>query len=114
MRRSKRFVPLARFASALARAPELDALPARIYGRPAAMLRDPSLSLAEKRAVLASWASDACAVDSAPTLRRPSTLREPVSFEEIMDALRSLDRMAQGGGLTADATKTDAREIRPS
>ena len=32
-------------------------------------LGDPDLTLNEKRAVLASWASDACAIEAAPDLR---------------------------------------------
>ncbi len=120
MRRRKRFIPLARIplhgTGGLAQAPELDALlqPARTYGRPAAVLQDPTLSLPEKRAILASWASDACAMDSAPTLRRPAGLREPVSFEEVMEALRSLDAVAQGGDRREVVTKAGAGESRPA
>jgi hypothetical protein len=39
---------------------------------------------------LASWASDACAVETAPELRRPS-LETVVRFDDIMDALKRLD-----------------------
>lgn len=118
MRRRKRFIPLARIplhGAGLAQAPELDALlqPARTYGRPAAVLQDPTLSLPEKRAILASWASDACAVESAPTLRRPAGLREPVSFDEVMEALRSLDAVAQGGRTAAATTQAGPGERRP-
>lgn len=113
MRRRKRFIPLARCG--LPQAPELNALlqPAREYGRPAAVLNDPTLSLSEKRAILASWASDACSVDSAPTLRRPAALEAPVSFEEIMDALQALDALAQGRPRRAGAA-TATEEARPS
>src|SRR3954465_862813 len=55
-------------------------------------LSDPDLTLNEKRAILASWASDACAVESVPELRRaPVEGRRPVAFDDVMDALRALD-----------------------
>ena len=66
--------------------------PSRRYRRPADVLADPALSIGERRALLSAWASDACAVDSVPALRRPPFAAEPVSFDEIMDALRQLDR----------------------
>jgi hypothetical protein len=66
--------------------------PSRRYVRPADVLADPDLSVDECRAILASWASDACAVDSVPALRRSPFGAEPVTFDEIMDALVELDR----------------------
>jgi hypothetical protein len=65
--------------------------PAAAFNRPQDVLADPDLTKNEKRAILSSWASDACAVDSAPALRQPLGARQPVSFDEIADALRSLD-----------------------
>lgn len=52
---------------------ELDDLlhPASAFSHPRDVINDPDLTLNEKRAILASWASDACAVEAAPTLRRP-------------------------------------------
>lgn len=44
----------------------------------------------EKRVILASWASDACAIEAAPELRRQGNGR-PVSFDDIMEALKVLD-----------------------
>jgi hypothetical protein len=67
--------------------------PAQAYGHPSQVLADSDLTIAEKRAILASWASDACAIEAAPTLRAPSP-GNTVKFDEIMDALRSLDREA--------------------
>jgi len=58
------------------------------------VVNDPDLTLSEKRAILASWASDACAVEAVPTLRRPPG-SNPVAFDDIMDALRALDRQAR-------------------
>jgi hypothetical protein len=49
------------------------------------------LTTGEKRAILASWASDAAAIKSCPSLRAPTSLKAPVSIDEIVDALRLLD-----------------------
>lgn len=68
---------------------DLDQLlhPAQAFGHPSEVVNDPDLTLNEKRAILASWASDACAVEAAPELRRSPG----GPFDEIMDALRTLD-----------------------
>jgi hypothetical protein len=68
--------------------------PARHYRHPDDVLRDGTLDRNEKRAILASWASDASAVESMPALRQPPGAEQPVAFDVIMDALRSLDRAA--------------------
>lgn len=65
--------------------------PAAVFSHPRDVLNDPDLTRQEKRAVLSSWASDACAVESAPQLRHPPGAAAPVSFDDILDALRSLD-----------------------
>jgi hypothetical protein len=72
---------------------ELDTLlhPSQVYDNPSEVVNDPDLSLNEKRAILASWASDACAIEAAPSLRKSPTGRV-VQFDDIMDALRMLDR----------------------
>ena len=67
--------------------------PARFYARPANVVADELLTIDERRAILSSWASDACAVDSDPTLRQSPFAPAPVTFDEIMDALLQLDRM---------------------
>lgn len=65
--------------------------PARHYKHPDDVLRDGTLDVGEKRAILSSWASDACAVESMPALRHPPGAWQPISFDAIMDALRRLD-----------------------
>jgi hypothetical protein len=65
--------------------------PAEVFGHPREVVLNPRLSRAEKRAILASWASDACAVEAAPALRMLPGGREPVRFDEVMEALRALD-----------------------
>jgi len=47
------------------------------------------MTLYEKRAILSSWASDACAAED-PEFRQPSGAA-PVKFDDIMDALLVLD-----------------------
>jgi hypothetical protein len=54
------------------------------------VVADPDMSLQEKRAILASWASDACAVEAAPDLRSPPSA-PTVRFDDVMDALKALD-----------------------
>src|SRR4051812_31371894 len=65
--------------------------PAQCFGHPLDVVSDPDLSLNEKRAILASWASDACAIEAAPALRKTPT-GGVVPFDDIMDAIRALDR----------------------
>ena len=71
---------------------EIDALlhPARAFSHPMDVVRDSDLTLYEKRAILSSWASDACAVEDVPELRQPFPAAT-VKFDDIMDALRVLD-----------------------
>lgn len=71
---------------------DLDALlhPAEAFEHPSQVLADADLTTNEKRAILASWASDACAVEAMPDLRaRPNGAK--VKFDDIMEALRQLD-----------------------
>ena len=69
--------------------------PAQAFSHPVDVVNDPDLTLNEKRAILASWASDACAVESVPELRRaPIKGGRPVAFDDVMDALRALDARA--------------------
>ena len=46
--------------------------PGSVYDHPRDVLADEKLTLAEKRSILASWASDAAAVTSCPSLRAKS------------------------------------------
>jgi hypothetical protein len=59
--------------------------------RPTDVVRAPTLSVDDKRAILAAWASDFYALDSKPALRQlPGTT--PVSIDEVQSALKELDR----------------------
>jgi hypothetical protein len=71
--------------------------PWRVFEGPSDVQNDADLSLNEKRAILASWASDGCAIEAAPALRKASSGRL-VKFDEIMDALRTLDQQVQTPG----------------
>jgi len=73
---------------------DLNALlhPGSVFDHPRDVLADTSLSRAEKRAILASWASDAAAVASCPALRAAPGASTVVSIDDILEALSSLDR----------------------
>jgi hypothetical protein len=68
--------------------------PAHAFEHPRHVVEDSDLTLNEKRAILASWASDACAIEAAPTLRLSPGTAKPVRFDDVMDALRALDQQA--------------------
>jgi hypothetical protein len=65
--------------------------PGKVFDRPRDVVAHPFLSIAEKRAILASWASDASAIASCPALRSPPGMRAPITIDEILEALRELD-----------------------
>jgi hypothetical protein len=71
----------------------LDSLlhPGTAFEHPRDVVSHDRLSLAEKRAILASWASDASAIASCPSLRAPEGLKAPVTIDEILEALCALD-----------------------
>ena len=69
--------------------------PAQAFEHPGAVVNDPDLTINEKRAILASWASDACAMEAAPGLRT-GPRGAAVRFDDIMEALRTLDKLSAG------------------
>lgn len=76
---------------------DLDSLlhPAQAFEHPSHVVNDPDLTLNEKRAILASWASEACAIEAAPSLRRVPGGKSPVLFDDVMEALFALDKEAR-------------------
>ena len=100
---------------------DLDALlhPSQAFGHPSEVVGDPDLTLNEKRAILASWASDACAIEAVPRLRRLPGGKRPVPFDEVMDALRALDeevrrsRRGPRGGRVAKPWRKNPRGGTP-
>jgi hypothetical protein len=87
--------------------------PSQVFDRPADVVNDPDLSLNEKRAILASWASDACAIEAAPAFRK-SPMGRVVEFDEIMDALRTLDKQAQTSSARQHIGRHSAAQNRGS
>jgi hypothetical protein len=83
---------------------DLDALlhPSQVFDHPSEVVSHPDLTVNEKRAILASWASDACAMQAVPTLRRLPGGKRPVHFDEVMDALRALDEEARRSRASPD------------
>ena len=65
--------------------------PGSVFDHPRDVLTDATLSHAEKRAILARWASDAAAVTSCPALRAIPGAKAPVSIDDILEALHALD-----------------------
>ena len=59
--------------------------PGTVFEHPKDVVMHPSLTRAEKRAILASWASDASAIASCPALRAPEGLKMPVSIDAILE-----------------------------
>jgi len=73
--------------------------PARHFRHPRDVVRDAILTTAEKRAILSSWASDACAIESMPALRQIPASGRVVKFDEVIDALQELDGKAGDIGM---------------
>jgi hypothetical protein len=66
---------------------------AAFYTGPDDVASDPKLTTAEKREVLASWISDARAVENAPALRRLDS-GAVIEVDAILRVLVSLDELA--------------------
>lgn len=65
--------------------------PAVGFSDPLDVLKDPHLTTKQKREILASWASDASAVQDEPKLRWLLGTPEPVPLTEVQEALVRLD-----------------------
>ena len=96
-RGEKTFDYLISMASALPEASAVDVwtalvAPGDVFRQPRDVLAHPALTYGEKRAILASWASDAHAVESCPTLRcLPGSKAEIVPADAVLAALAELD-----------------------
>jgi hypothetical protein len=66
--------------------------PVSHHDSPGDVLGDAKLSAAEKRTILSSWASDMYAVESNPALRDVPGLPHRLRLNDILAALRVLDR----------------------
>lgn len=67
--------------------------PAIGFQHPSEVVKDSSLTLEERRAILSSWASDACAVQDRPHLRWPVGVEAPVLLDDVLEAMGRLDRL---------------------
>ena len=65
--------------------------PGTVFEHPNDVVGHNGLTTAEKRAILASWATDASAIASCPSMRSPAGLKQPVSIDEVLEALCELD-----------------------
>jgi hypothetical protein len=61
------------------------------FVHPREVLAEQDLDPMEKRAILAAWASDACAVESRPEFRWLPGTPGPVALTHILATLRALD-----------------------
>lgn len=61
------------------------------FRHPFDVVEHPALEPEVKRAILASWASDAAAVKHRPALRQPPGAERAVPVDDILSALKSLD-----------------------
>lgn len=68
--------------------------PAVGFLHPLEVLKDQDLNPAEKREILAAWASDASAVEHRPSQRWLLGTPAPVPLSEVLSALSRLDRDA--------------------
>jgi hypothetical protein len=62
-----------------------------LYVSPRDVVEDPNMTVDEKRALLASWASDARAVANAPALRKLDN-GAILFIDDVLEALKQLDR----------------------
>ena len=82
--------------------------PGSVYDHPRDVVADTMLSTGEKRAILASWASDAAAMASNPAFRELPGSNRIVTIDEVLEALSALDYGPKGppGGKPARLRST--------
>ena len=85
--------------------------PGDVFRHPREVLSHPMLSPVDKRAILASWASDACVLEGAPGMRcLVGSRAEPVSVDAVLAALGELDREVRRTG--PPAARAAPRRLR--
>ena len=72
--------------------------PAVGFQNPDDVVKDPHLTIHDKREILCSWASDASAVQDEPRLRWLLGTVEPVPLDDVIAALKRLDALEAGHG----------------
>lgn len=90
-----------------------DSRPGRgaMYLHPEDVTGDSNLALGEKRVILASWVSDARAVENAPKLRRLES-GAVVEVDAILQALGFLDELAADSGSERNPPSLLSRRLR--
>lgn len=83
------------------------------WTHPMAVVRDPTTTSDEKRAILASWASDQRAVPNNPSLRRLGNGRL-VEIDDILEALMQLDHLANHSTANELSRGSNWRDHRPT
>ena len=86
--------------------------PGSVYDHPRDVVADTTLSTGEKRAILASWASDAAAVASNPALRELPGSHRIVAIDEVLEALSELDHRPKGPLAASRPGGGQHRELR--
>ena len=89
--------------------------PGKHFSHPRDVLTATDIGVEEKRAILASWASDCFAIESVPALRLYPGTERAVSYDEILEALKALDKGdRQSGGPDSSALSHGGRPRRGS
>ena len=86
--------------------------PAKHFGHPRDVLAAAEIDSDEKRAILASWASDIFAVESVPALRLYPGAERAVSYDEILEALKALDNGDQPSARQDTSASLSCHRIR--
>ena len=86
--------------------------PATQFSHPRDVLHAEHISKDEKRAILASWASDIFSVESIPALRLYPGTDKAVSYDDIIDALKILDKDGEASGERVSACSAVPRRHR--
>ncbi|EJZ18508.1 hypothetical protein NE852_31780 (plasmid) [Rhizobium sp. Pop5] len=86
--------------------------PGNHFSHPRDVLAADHIGHEEKRAILASWASDIFAVESIPALRLYPGTNQAVSYDEIVEALKTLDAHGQRFERHCSSSSFDIRQTR--
>ncbi|MGR9256818.1 hypothetical protein [Rhizobium leguminosarum] len=86
--------------------------PAMHFDHPYDVLMADNISKDEKRAILASWASDICAIESMTAWRRYPGTERIVSYDEVLAALKALDGSDQSTAAQKPAASLNHRKSR--
>lgn len=65
--------------------------PHQHFSHPDEVLASETMTTEDKRAILASWASDLHAVESCPELRHPPSVASSIRYQDILSAMKVLD-----------------------